>query len=91
MQIWSAYIGQCLMTLVDEGLARVAVTEKAFQNHNECLDEEASGLAFLTDTGSVKKNYYVDAGGRLLVNTPFETRDLYPMMAKPDRDEVEFS
>lgn len=91
MQIWSAYIGQCLLALVDEDCSRVAVTERAFKEHNARLDEEASGLAFITDKGSVEKNYYVDAAGRLLVNTPFETRDLYPMMARPDRDEVEFS
>lgn len=91
MQIWSAYIGQCLLTLIDEGFSRVAVNEEAFREHNARLDEEASGLAFITDKGSVAKNYYVDAAGRLLVNTPFETRDLYPMMARPDRAEVEFS
>lgn len=91
LQIWSAYIGQCLLTLIDEGRSRVAVTEHAFKEHNARLDEEASGLAFITDKGSVEKNYYVTAAGRLLVNTPFETADLYAMMAKPDRDEVEFS
>ena len=55
------------------------------------LDEEASGLAFITDKGSVAKNYYVNAAGRLLVNTPFETADLYSMMKQPNREEVEFS
>ncbi len=79
-----------LLTLIDEGFSRVSVNEEAFQEHNARLDEEASGLAFITDKGSVEKNYYVDGAGRLLVNTPFETRDLYPMMARPDRDEVEF-
>lgn len=91
LQIWSAYIGQCLMTLIDEGHSRVAVTEGAFTEHNARIDEEASGLAFITDTGSVAKNYYVNAAGRLLVNTPFETAELYAMMKQPDRDEVEFS
>ena len=91
LQIWSAYIGQCLMTLIAEGQSRVAVTEGAFMDHNARLDQEASGLAFITDTGSVEKNYYVNAAGRLLVNTPFETAELYEMMKQPDRDEVEFS
>lgn len=90
MQIWSSYTAQCLCRLFEEGHRKVAVTEEAFRAFNERLDAEASGLAFLTDTGSVEKNYYVDASGRLLVNTPFETGDLYPMMVRPDPDDLEF-
>ena len=57
---------------------------------DERLDAEASGMAFLTDSGSVERNYYVDGSGRLLVNTPFEVADLYPMMEGPDTEELEF-
>ena len=91
MQIWSAYMAQCLCRMFETGASRVAVREDAFRSFNERLDAEAQGLAFITDTGSVEKNYYVDASGRLLVNTPFETAQLYPMMKAPDPDEVEFS
>ena len=48
------------------------------------------GNGGLTDSGSVEKNYYVDGSGRLLVNTPFEVADLYPMMERPDPEELEF-
>ena len=90
MQIWAAYAAQCLCTMFEEGHARVRVTDEAFRAFNERLDAMASTLAFVRDEGSVEKNYYVDAAGRLLVNTPFETADLYPMMETPDRDEVVF-
>ena len=43
----------------------------------------AAGLA-------VEKNYYVDSAGRLLVNTPYETAELYAMQKAPNRDELEF-
>ncbi len=90
-QIWAAYFGRCLLTLIEGGYSRFAVTEPAFKEHNARLDAEASGLAFITDTRSVEKNYYVDASGRLLVNTPFETAELHAMMKAPNRDDVEFS
>ena len=90
-QIWSAYIAQCLTTMLEEGHSKVAVREPAFKEHNAALDKQALGLAFITDTGSVEKNYYVNSEGRLLVNTPFETAELYAMMKEPNRDDVEFS
>ena len=90
-QIWAAYVGQCLTTMIEGGYSTVAVSESAFEQYNARLDIEASGLAFITDKGSVERNYYVDASGRVLVNTPFETADLYAMMKTPNRDEIEFS
>ena len=90
MQIWSAYMAQCLCRMFEEGHSKVGVREEAFLAFNEKLDAEASGMAFLTDSGSVEKNYYVDGSGRLLVNTPFEVADLYPMMERPDPEELEF-
>ena len=48
-------------------------------------------MAFVTDRGSVGRNYYVNALGRLQVNTPFETADLYAMQKAPDFDDFELS
>ena len=90
MQIWSAYTAQCLCRMFEEGHTQVSVREDAFLAFNRKLDEEASGMAFLTDAGSVAKNYYVDGSGRLLVNSPFEVADLYPMMKRPNPDELDF-
>jgi hypothetical protein len=90
-QIWAAYVGQCLITMIEGGHSTVAVTDLAFKEYNERLDAEAPSLAFVTDTGSVERNYYVNSSGHLLVNTPFETADLYPMLRTPDHDDIEFS
>jgi 4-hydroxyacetophenone monooxygenase len=90
-QIWAAYIAQCLHTMFEEGHARVAVKENAFDAYNSHLDAVGSELAFLKDTRSVERNYYVDAEeGRLVVNTPHETAELYAMQKAPNRDELEF-
>ena len=89
-QIWAAFIAQCLDTMFEEGHARVAVKEDAFETYNKHLDAVGSELAFVKDARSVERNYYVDADGRLVVNTPHETAELYEMMKTPNRDELEF-
>ncbi len=89
-QIYAAYIAQCLHAMFEGGHAKVAVDEDAFEAHNADLDAVASELAFLKDTRSVDRNYYVGADRRLVVNTPYETAELYAMMKEPKLDELEF-
>ncbi len=89
-QIWGAYIAQCLDTMFDEGHARVAVTEQAYARYNAETDAEGAELAFIKDTRSVERNYYVDKERRLLINTPYETAELYAMMKTPKREALEF-
>lgn len=89
-QIWAAWIAQCLQILFDEGHARVAVSEKAFEDYNARLDAEGAGMAFIQDTRSVARNYYVGAEGRLLVSNPYETAELYAMQKAPNREDLEF-
>lgn len=88
-QIWAAYIAQCLELMFDQGASSVAVSEVAFKDFNQRLDAEAAGMAFVTDTASVDKNYYVNEQGRLQLNTPFETADLYSMQKAPDPADLE--
>ncbi len=90
-QIWAAYVGQCLSTMIENGHSTVAVTDAAYKDYNQRLDDEAAGMAFVTDTKSVERNYYVNASGRLQLNTPFETGDLYAMQKEPNLDELEFT
>jgi len=89
-QIWAAYVAQCLHTMFQEGHAQVSVKEAAFEKYNEELDAMASQLAIIKDERSVERNYYVDAERRLVVNTPYETAELYAMLKAPKRDELEF-
>jgi 4-hydroxyacetophenone monooxygenase len=89
-QIWGAYIAQCLDTMFEEGHAHVAVSEAAFEAYNADCDAVGLALAFIKDAGSVERNYYVDKDGRLLINTPYETAELYAMMKEPKREELEF-
>ena len=90
-QIWAAYVAQCLVAMFDGGHAAISVTGSAFEAFNKRLDAEASGMAFVTDKGSAAKNYYLNSSGRLQVNTPFETADLYAMQKAPDFDDLVLS
>lgn len=90
-QIWAAYVGQCLVAMFAGGHSAVSVTESAFEEFNKRLDAEASGMAFVTDKRSAERNYYLNSSGRLQVNTPFETADLYAMQKAPDFDDLAFS
>ena len=89
-QIWAAYLAQCLHTMFEEGHATVGVQQAAYDKYNADLDAVGAELAFIKDTNSVERNYYVDGAGRLVVNTPYETAELYAMMKTPNRDDLVF-
>ena len=57
-QIWAAFIAQCLDTMFEEGHARVAVKEDAFEIYNKQLDAVGSELAFIKDARSVEPVSY---------------------------------
>ncbi|MBY0400961.1 monooxygenase, partial [Myxococcota bacterium] len=88
-QIWAAYIAQCLVQMLEGGHAAISVKEPAFRAYNDRLDAEAASMAFSKDAGSAARNYYLNSSGRLQVNTPFETADLYAMQKKPDFGDFE--
>lgn len=91
-QIWSRYVAECLMTMIERGCKRVMVTHEAHDRYNEELDREASRLIMMSDEPSVKKNYYINAEqGRLQMNTPFESPVFYGMCARPDWNDLQLS
>ena len=69
----------------------ICVTESSFEKFNARLDAEAAAMAFDKDEGSAAKNYYLNAKGRLQVNTPFETADLYALQKAPDFGDFELA
>ena len=75
--------------MLEDGRSTVTVTREAHDAYNVRLDAEQSGMAFVHDTGSVERNYYVNAEGRLQANTPFETAELWQMFEHPDFSDLE--
>jgi 4-hydroxyacetophenone monooxygenase len=90
-QIWSGYIGQALIEMIERGKSSVQVTHEAHDRYNAALDEEAAGLVLLQDANSVKKNYYVNEYGRMQVNAPFESPYFHEMSSTPDWDDLELA
>lgn len=88
-QMWSAFAAMCVTTMIDEGITRVEVTEKAFTDYNERLDREAAKLTMLTDSSSAD-NYYVQ-GGRLQTSAPWETAVYVSYIGAPNREHISFS
>ncbi len=90
-QIWSRYIAQCLIAMIESGHTQVQVTHAAHDRYNEALDEVAAGLLMITDTGSVQKNYYVNEFGRVQMNAPWKSPHFYEMCTTPDWNDLELS
>jgi 4-hydroxyacetophenone monooxygenase len=90
-QIWSRYIAQCLIAMIEGGHSRVMVTQEAHDEYNKALDVEASGLLMLNDEGSVAKNYYINEFGRLQMNAPWQSPQFHEMCTTPDWNDLELS
>jgi 4-hydroxyacetophenone monooxygenase len=83
IEMWTKYVAQLIVDTLESGHAAVEVTSDAFESYYERLDEAASKLIWLTDTGSMERNYYV-RNGRLQVNMPFHYQLWHRMLATPD-------
>lgn len=83
IEMWTKYTAQLIVDTIESGHAAVEVTSDAFEGYYERLDEAASKLIWLTDTGSMARNYYVK-NGRLQVNMPFHYQVWHHMLAKPE-------
>ena len=89
-QMWAGFIARCLVRMIEENLSTVEVTEEAFRHYNDRLVEESQKLIMVTEEASAKKNYYVNANGRMQVNAPWETHEYYRMTSYPDPEAVIF-
>jgi 4-hydroxyacetophenone monooxygenase len=90
-EIWSRYIGQTLVAMIEGGHSRVEVREDVHDTYNDLVQETASKLIYITDEGSRDKNYYVNEFGRLQVNIPWEGEDYYLLCAAPNLEDFAMS
>jgi 4-hydroxyacetophenone monooxygenase len=90
-QIWSGYIAQCLIRMIEEGYSQVQVTEDAHDRYNAALDAESKKLVMMTDKASIDKNYYVNEFGRLQVNAAFESPLFHAMSSTPDWNDLQLA
>jgi 4-hydroxyacetophenone monooxygenase len=86
-EIWTSYIARSIVAMIENGYSWMEVKEDVYDDYNRRLDEEASKLIYLTDSGSRDRNYYVNEWGRLQVNIPWEAEEFYRMCAEPRLDD----
>jgi 4-hydroxyacetophenone monooxygenase len=83
-QAWAGFVARCLTTMIERGATTVEVTREAFEDYNERLVAESQNLIMVTDEAIARRNYYVNARGRMQVNAPWETSDYFRMTSYPD-------
>ena len=87
-QMWAGFVARCLTAMIEADKQTVEVTREAFTDYNQRLVKESQQLIVVTEEKSAKRNYYVNARGRLQVSAPWETCDYYRMTTYPDFDEA---
>lgn len=89
-QMWAGFVARCITTMIEQGTPTVEVTEEAFLDYNERLEQESQNLIMVTEDASARRNYYVNERGRMQVNAPWETCDYFRMVSYPDPEAVRF-
>lgn len=90
-EIWTGYIAQCIVGMLENGHASMVVRREAFTDYNDRLHEEAKKLIYLSPNSAMEKNYYVNEHGRLQMNAPWNGEKFYEMCARPDETHFEYS
>jgi 4-hydroxyacetophenone monooxygenase len=91
MESWVGYIARVMVAVVEDGHNCAEVTDEAFWEYNNDVDDEASRLNWLDPAAKPEKNYYVNKHGRLSTSTPLQGLDLAQRFLRMDRAHFKFS
>jgi 4-hydroxyacetophenone monooxygenase len=86
LEIWSHYIGESIVAMIEKDIASLEVKQERVDDYYERLNAEAAGLVYLTDTGSRDANYYVH-NRRLVGNAPWQAEHYYAWCNSPSLDD----
>lgn len=89
IEVWSRYVAQSVVTMIEGGHSRIVVRRDVFDRYNADLDQAARKLVW-DEAGSKGKNYYVNPSGRQQVNAPWRVEDFYDRLKAPNPDEFIF-
>ncbi|MGX1932004.1 flavin-containing monooxygenase [Microbacterium resistens] len=78
-EIWSRYVAQGIVAMLEGGHASMAVRQDVFDRYNEELHAEAQKLIYLSEHSTMKRNYYVNEFGRLQMNAPWTGERFFEM------------
>lgn len=91
MESWVGYIARVIVAVVEGGHDYAEVTQEAFWEYNNTVDEEASRLIWLDPAANPEKNYYVNEHGRLSTSSPLHALDLAQRFLELDPTHFEFT
>lgn len=90
-EVWTGYIAECIVGMLEKGRASMVIRKDAFDEYNEQLHEEANKLIYLMPNSAMEKNYYVNEFGRLQMNAPWNGEKYYELCEKPDESHYDFT
>jgi 4-hydroxyacetophenone monooxygenase len=90
--VWAAYVGRCLVRLLETDKSCIEVRSDAYRRYNAALDEEGRRLLQLRPEGGVGRNYYVNQEHqRLQVQAPWYGPEYHRMCTQVDWSDLEIS
>ncbi|MFX1758607.1 flavin-containing monooxygenase [Rhodococcus sp. As11] len=90
-EVWTGYIAECIVGMLEKGRASMVIRKDAFDEYNEQLHEEAKKLIYLMPNSAMEKNYYVNEFGRLQMNAPWNGEKYYELCESPDESHYDFT
>ncbi|MCU1481283.1 MAG: hypothetical protein JWQ19_2069 [Subtercola sp.] len=86
-EIWSEYIGEAIVAMIENRYRTLDVRRDVYEDYNTRLDEAARELVYIDDTQSKAHNYYVNAWGRLETNIPWAAEEFFQWSSSPNLDD----
>lgn len=80
-----------MIAVIEDDHHCAEVTDAAFWEYNNAVDDEASRLIWLDPAANPEKNYYVNEHGRLSTSTPLPGLDLATRFLSFARDDFIFT
>ncbi len=90
-QIWSGYVAQLMVQMIEGGKSTIEVKADVYERYNKALDAEAAPLLLLQEEGAPEKNYYVNEFGRLQMNAPWYGPEFHRMCTNVEWDDIEIT
>lgn len=91
MESWVGYIARVIVAVIEDGNDSAEVTDEAFWEFNNAIDEEAGKLIWLDPKANPERNYYVNEHGRLGTSTPMSGLELATRLLHLNRGDYTFA
>jgi hypothetical protein len=80
-EIWSRYVGELLVGMIERKATRIECRTEAFVDYNKSLDEALGRLIWHTEG---QGGYHVRDHGRSVMHAPWLTQDYHHMLVTAD-------